>query len=127
LSIFQPVLSSTKLSIEFSDAILNKSAILYNYERNINTKFKFLGCFIHSQKFSREITAFIGGNCVLCCFNEFTKKINKIKNKTNVMAKICVFLSVLCVILSMFFVNSLLKQQSTQLPALKAVILHENF
>jgi hypothetical protein len=36
-----------------------------------------------------------------------------------------VFLSVLYVILLIFFVKSLLKQQSTQLPAIKAVISHE--
>jgi hypothetical protein len=41
--------------------------------------------------------------------------------------KIFAFLSVLYVILLIFFVNSLLKQQSTQLPAMKAVISHENF
>jgi hypothetical protein len=33
----------------------------------------------------------------------------------------------LYVILLVFFVNLLLKQQSTQLPAMKAVISHENF
>jgi hypothetical protein len=38
-----------------------------------------------------------------------------------------VFLSVLYVILLIFFVNSLLKQQSTQLPAMKAVISQVNF
>jgi hypothetical protein len=33
---------------------------------------------------SCEITAFIAGNCMLCCFNsEFTKKINKITYKTD--------------------------------------------
>jgi hypothetical protein len=51
-----------------------------------------------------------------CCLSEFTNKINK-------MTKIFAFLSVLNVIL---FVNSLVKQQSTQLPAFKAVISHEN-
>jgi hypothetical protein len=56
---------------------------------------------------------------VLFCFNsKFTNKINKI-------TKIFVFLSDLNVILLIFFVNSLLKQQNTQLPAIKAVISHE--
>jgi hypothetical protein len=40
----------------------------------------------------------------------------------NKMTKIFVFLSVLNVILLIFLVNSLLKQQNTQLPAMKAVI-----
>jgi hypothetical protein len=43
------------------------------------------------------------------------------------MSKIIAFLSVLRVILLIFCVNLLLKQQSTQLPAMKAVISHENF
>jgi hypothetical protein len=74
------------------------------------------------------MTAFIAGNCVLCCFNsEFTNKINKITDKTNTITKIFVFLSVLYVILLIFFVNSLLKQQGTQLPAMKTVISHEHF
>jgi hypothetical protein len=74
------------------------------------------------------MTAFIAGNCVLCCLNsEFTNKINKITDKTNTITKIYVFLSVLYVILLIVFVNSLLKQQGTQLPAMKTVISHENF
>jgi hypothetical protein len=63
----------------------------------------------------------MAGNC------EFTVKINKITNKTNKMTKIFAFLLDLHVILLIFFVNLLLKQQSTQLPAMKAVISHENF
>jgi hypothetical protein len=43
------------------------------------------------------------------------------------MTKIFAFLSVLYVILLIFLVNSLLKQQSTQLPAMKAVISYEHF
>jgi hypothetical protein len=83
---------------------------------------------VHSSKLSCEISAFIAGNCVLCCLNsEFKKKINKITNKTNQMTKIFAFLSVLYVILLIFFVNSLLKQESTELPAMKAVISHEKF
>jgi hypothetical protein len=75
-----------------------------------------------------EITAFIAGNCVLCSFNsEFTKKINKITYKTDKNANIFVILLRLFVILLIFFVNALLKQQSAQLPAVKAVISHENF
>jgi energy-converting hydrogenase Eha subunit F len=67
-------------------------------------------------------------SCVLCCFNsEFTNKINKITNKTNKMTKIFAFLLVLYVILMILFVKSLLKQQRTQLPDMKAVISHENF
>jgi hypothetical protein len=69
---------------------------------------------------------FITGNCMLCCFNsEFTNKYNKITNKTN--KKPTIFLSVLCVILLIFFVNYLLKQHSTQLSAIKSVISHEIF
>jgi hypothetical protein len=65
---------------------------------------------------------------VLCCFNsEFTKKINKITYKTDKYTNIFVILLVLFVILLIFFVNSLFKQQSTQLPAMKAVISHEIF
>jgi hypothetical protein len=56
--------------------------------------------------------------------SEFTKKINKEKHKTDKNTKFFVNLLILFVIL---FVNSLLKQQSTQLPAMKAVISHENF
>jgi hydrogenase maturation factor len=68
------------------------------------------------------------GNCVFFCFDsEFTNKINKITNKTNKMTKIFAFLSVLYVILLIFFVNLLLKNQSTQLPAMKTVISHEYF
>jgi hypothetical protein len=90
----------------------------------------------HSLKFSCEITAFIAGNCVLCCFNsEFTNKIKKITYKTDKNTNIFVILLVLFVILMILFVisllihccNSLLKQQSTQLPAMKVVISHENF
>jgi hypothetical protein len=77
------------------------------------------------DKFSREITDFIAVNCVLCCFNsEFTKTIIKITYKTDKNANIFVILLVVFVI---FFVKSLLKQQSTQLPAMKAVISHEKF
>jgi hypothetical protein len=62
---------------------------------------------------------------VFCCFNsEFTKKFNKITNKTYKMTKIFAFLSNLYVILLNFFVNFLLKQQSTQLPT---VISRVNF
>jgi hypothetical protein len=43
------------------------------------------------------------------------------------MSKKFAFLSGLYVILLIFFVNSLSKQQSTQLPAMKAVIPRENF
>jgi hypothetical protein len=65
---------------------------------------------------SAHLKILIAGNCVLCCFNcHFTTQINK-------MSKIFEFLSVLYVILLIFFVNSLLKQQSTQLPAMKALI-----
>jgi hypothetical protein len=65
---------------------------------------------------------------VLCCFNsEFTKKINNITNKTDKNANIFVILLVLFEILLILFVNLLLKQQNTQLPAMKAVISHENF
>jgi ABC-type sulfate transport system permease component len=65
---------------------------------------------------------------VLCCFkSEFTKKINKITFKTDKNTNIFVILLVLFVILLILFVNLLLKQQSTQLPSMKAVILHENF
>jgi hypothetical protein len=68
-----------------------------------------------------DVKSLIAGNCVLCCLNsEFTNKINKI-------TKIFVFLLVLYVILLILFVNSLLKQQSTQLPAMKPVISRENF
>jgi hypothetical protein len=77
---------------------------------------------------SCENDAFIAGNCVLCCFkSEFTKKIIKITYKTDKNANIFVILLVLIVILLILFVNSLLKQQSTQLPAMKASISHENF
>jgi hypothetical protein len=55
------------------------------------------------------------------------KKINKIAYKTDKNANIFVILLVLFVILLTLFVNSLLKQQNTQLPAMKAVISHENF
>jgi uncharacterized membrane protein YukC len=55
------------------------------------------------------------------------KKINKITYKTNKNANIFVILLVLFVILLIFFVHSLLKQQNTQLPAMKAVISHEIF
>jgi hypothetical protein len=48
-------------------------------------------CWAHSLKFACEITAYIAGNCVLCCFNsEFTKKINKITYKTDKNANIFV-------------------------------------
>jgi hypothetical protein len=43
------------------------------------------------------------------------------------MTKIFAVLSVLYVILLIYFANSLLKQQSTQLPAMGAVISDENF
>jgi hypothetical protein len=43
------------------------------------------------------------------------------------MTKLFAFLSVLYVILLILFVNLLLKQQSTQLSAMKAVISHEIF
>jgi hypothetical protein len=63
-----------------------------------------------------KATAFIAGNCVLCCFNSgFTQKINKTTYKSDKNVNIFVVLLVL-------FVNSLLKQQSIQLSAMKAVI-----
>jgi hypothetical protein len=69
-----------------------------------NKIYKFFSMFL-SQKFSCKITAVIAGNCVLYYFNsEFTKKINKITNKTNKMTNIFAFLSFLLI----FFVNSLL-------------------
>jgi hypothetical protein len=44
-----------------------------------------------------EITVFIAGNYVLCCFNsEFTKKINKITYKTDKNTNIFVILLVFC-------------------------------
>jgi hypothetical protein len=65
---------------------------------------------------------------VICCFNsEFTKKINKITYKTDKNTNIFVILLVLFVIFLIFLVNSLLKQQSTQLPVMKAGISHEIF
>jgi hypothetical protein len=65
---------------------------------------------------------------VLCCFNsEFTKKINKITYKTDKNTNSFVILLFLFVILLILFVNSLLKQQITQLPAMKAVISHDFF
>jgi hypothetical protein len=69
--------------------------------------------YLHTvQSFHVKALGFIAGNCVLCYFNsEFTNKINK-------MTKIFAFLSVLYVVLLIFFVNSLLKQRSTQLPAM---------
>jgi hypothetical protein len=76
---------------------------------------------IHSWSFSCEITAFIGGNCVLCCF------ISENHKKTDKNTSIFVISLILFVILLILFVNSLLKQQNTQLPAMKAVISHENF
>jgi predicted neutral ceramidase superfamily lipid hydrolase len=54
-------------------------------------------------------------------------KINKTTYKTDKNAIIFVILLVLFVILLILFVNSLLKQQSTQLPAMKIVISHEIF
>jgi hypothetical protein len=56
-----------------------------------------------------------------------SEKNNKITYKTDKNANIFVFLLVLFVILLILFVNLLLKQQSTLLPAMKAVISHENF
>jgi hypothetical protein len=77
---------------------------------------QYLTCFIYGLTF------------MLCCFNsDFTNKINKITNKPNKINFFFAFLSVLYVILMIFFVNSLLKQQSTQLPVMKAVISHERF
>jgi hypothetical protein len=58
--------------------------------------------------------------------NSQTKSI-KSQKKNNKITKKFVFLSDLYVILFIFFVNALLKQQSTLLPAMKAVISHENF
>jgi hypothetical protein len=47
---------------------------------------------LHSSKFSCKFTAFIAGNCVLCCFNsEFTKKINKCIYKTDKNTNIFVY------------------------------------
>jgi hypothetical protein len=60
-----------------------------------------------------NIINFIAGNCVLSGFSsESTKKINKISYKTVKNANVFVILLIL-------FVNSLFKQQSTQLPAMK--------
>jgi sensor histidine kinase regulating citrate/malate metabolism len=61
------------------------------------------------------------------CFVVLTKKINEILYKTHKNANIFVILLVLFVVLLIWFMNSRLKQQSTQLPAMKAVISHENF
>jgi hypothetical protein len=47
--------------------------------------------------------------------------------KTHKNTNIFVILLVLFVILLILLVNLLLKQQGTQLPAMKAVIWHENF
>jgi hypothetical protein len=75
-----------------------------------------------------EISAFIVGNYVLCCCNsDVTKKINKITYKMDKNANNFVILLVLFVILLILFVNSLLKQESTELPAMKAVVSHKNF
>jgi hypothetical protein len=99
-----------------------------NFTYEVKQKYCNLNFAYTVKKNSCEITAFIAGYCVFCGFNkEFTNKINKITNKTNKITKIVVFLSVLYAILLIFFVNSLLKQQSTQLPAMKAGISHENF
>jgi hypothetical protein len=84
--------------------------------RKIQSISKTKALFNTVKKNSCEITAFIAGNCVVCCFNsEVTKKIKKITYKTDKNANIFVILLVLFVILLIFFVNSLLKQQSTQL------------
>jgi hypothetical protein len=63
---------------------------------------------------------------VVLTVNSQTKSI-KSQKKTNKITKIFVLLSVLYVILLILFVDSLLKQQITQLPAMKAVISHEHF
>jgi hypothetical protein len=71
---------------------------------------------------------------VLCCINselpnkinKTTNKINKITYKTDKNANIFVILLILFVVLLILFVNSLLKPQTTQLPAMKAVIKLEN-
>jgi hypothetical protein len=52
---------------------------------------------------------------------------SKITNITDKNANIFVILSVWYVISLILFVNSLLKKQSTQLPAMKAVISYEKF
>jgi hypothetical protein len=54
-----------------------------------------------------------------------SQRINKITCKTDKNANILVILLVLFVILLILFVNLLLKQQSSQLPAIKAVISHK--
>jgi hypothetical protein len=65
---------------------------------------------------------------VLCGFkSELTKEINKITYKTDKNTNIFVILLVLFVILFILFVNSLFKQQITQLPAMKAVIYMKIF
>jgi hypothetical protein len=65
---------------------------------------------IYSYKFSCKIIAFTAGKCVLYYFNsEFTKKINKITNKTDKNTNIFVILLFLFVILLILFVNSLFK------------------
>jgi hypothetical protein len=55
-------------------------------------------------------------------------KLNEVEitYKTDKNTNIFVILLVSFVILLILFVNSLLKQQSTQLPAMKPVISHEN-
>jgi hypothetical protein len=63
---------------------------------------------------------------VVLTVNSQTKSIKSQTQSINEQ-KYFIFLSVLYVILMIFFVNSLLKQQSTQLPAMKAVNSHENF
>jgi hypothetical protein len=51
---------------------------------------KHVKIYTDGSQFSCEITVFIAGNCVLCCFNiEFTKKINKITYKIDKNANIC--------------------------------------
>jgi hypothetical protein len=75
---------------------------------------------VHSYKFSCEIND--------QCFHSWQLCGKSIKSYTK--AKKCNFyvnILILFVILLILIENSLLKQQSTQLPAIKAVILQENF
>jgi protoheme ferro-lyase len=55
--------------------------------------------------------------------SEFTNKINKITTKTNKMTKIiCIIIGFVCDFID--FLCEFTEQQSTQLPAMKAVISH---
>jgi hypothetical protein len=63
---------------------------------------------------------------VVVTVNSQRKSIKSLTKRIKI-ADIFEILLVLFVILLILFVNSLLKQQSTQLPAMKAVISHEIF